>query len=375
MTHLQSTKTKPTLHFSSHSLPSMEPFNFLKYWKGAANATPNDPFFDLELALTDEDDSQDDTNATQNDVDHDDDQHHSHQSEPDSDSDSDSDSEKEFNFTLSPSASSDHPTISLSPSHHLLFNGDILLNSQPNSKPHFTASFFKSATKLRVFMLGLKKPKPNAGDKQPNTHPKKPRHRKLFTVNFKVEEVPIVSFFTRDNSSRAKPSNTQNAEETEPSHSQIEDKRSMPKYLKMVKPLYVRVSKRYAEKLRFSDQVDATSPDSAPPCSTAPEKSPTEAEGSPTEGAAPANVKGQKQGNVPLPAGLRKHLGKGRAPPPPFESSKRRDDSLLQQHDWIQGAILHCKRSFNAASTGKLLFCFLFPFVGPFLFFIIIENW
>jgi len=86
-------------------------------------------------------------------------------------------------------------------------------------------------------------------------------------------------------------------------------------------------------------------------------------------------VKGQKQGNVPLPAGLRKHLGKGRAPPPPFESSKRRDDSLLQQHDWIQGAILHCKRSFNAASTGKLLFCFLFPFVGPFLFFIIIENW
>jgi len=107
-----------------------------------------------------------------------------------------------------------------------------------------------------------------------------------------------------------------------------------------------------------------------------PEKSPTEDEGSQTEGT--ASVKGQKQGNVSLPAGLRKHLGKGRsaAPPPPqpLESSKRRDDSLLQQHDWIQGAILHCKRSFNAASTGKLLFCFLFPFVGPFLFFIIIEK-
>ncbi|KOM57155.1 hypothetical protein LR48_Vigan11g018700 [Vigna angularis] len=327
----------------------MEPFNFLKYWKGAANATPNDPFFDLELALTDEDDSQDDTNGTQNDDDDDaQDQDHNNQSEPDSDSDSDS--EKEFNFTLSPSASSDHPTISLSPSHHLVFDGNILLNSQPNSKPHFTASFFKSATKLRVFMLGLKKPKPNAHNKQPNTHPKK----KLFTVNFKVEEVPIVSFFTRDNSSRAKPSNTQNADQTEPSHAQIEDKRSMPKYLKMVKPLYVRVSKRYAEKLRFSDQVEGTSPESAPPCSTVQEKSPTEAEGSQTEGAAPANVKGQKQGNVPLPAGLRKHLGKGRAttppPPPQFESSKRRDDSLLQQHDWIQGAILHCKRSFNAAS-------------------------
>ncbi|KAL9329976.1 hypothetical protein ACSQ67_004979 [Phaseolus vulgaris] len=330
----------------------MEPFNFLKYWKAAATApaTANEPFFDLELALTDEDDSQDETNATENHH-----QDHSNQSEADSDSDSDSGSgsEKEFNFTLSPSASSDHPTISLSPSHHLIFKGNLLLNSQPNSKPHFTASFFKSATKFRVFMLGLKKPKPN-------THPKKPRQRKLFTVNFKADEVPIVSFFTRDNSSRAKPSHTPNAEETEPSHTQThlpsspaEDKRSMPKYLKMVKPLYVRVSKRYAEKIRFSDQVDVASPESAPPCSTVPEKSPTEDEGSQTEGT--ASVKGQKQGNVSLPAGLRKHLGKGRsaAPPPPqpLESSKRRDDSLLQQHDWIQGAILHCKRSFNAAST------------------------
>lgn len=30
-------------------------------------------------------------------------------------------------------------------------------------------------------------------------------------------------------------------------------------------------------------------------------------------------------------------------------SSGRRDDSLLQQHDGIQGAILHCKRSFNSS--------------------------
>jgi len=368
MTHLQSTKlttqikATPSLliPFSFSLKPlTMEPFNFLKYCNPSTTATPNDPFFDLELALTDEDDSQDDTNATHNDH-----QDHNNQSEPDSDSDTDSDSEKEFNFTLSPSASSDH----------VIFKGNLLLDSQPNSKPHFTASFFKSATKFRVFMLGLKKPKPN-------THPKKPRQRKLFAVNFKVEEVPIVSFFTRDNSSRAKPSHPPNAEETQPSQththlpsSPAEDKRSMPKYLKMVKPLYVRVSKRYAEKIRFSDQVEVTSPESAPPCSTVPEKAPVEAEGSQTEGT--ANVKGQKQGNAAsLPAGLRKHLVKGRSaavPPPPLESSKRRDDSLLQQHDWIQGAILHCKRSFNAASTGKLLFCFLFPFVGPFLFFIII---
>jgi hypothetical protein len=55
-----------------------------------------------------------------------------------------------------------------------------------------------------------------------------------------------------------------------------------------------------------------------------------------------------------------KHLGKRRsasaaavaaAPPGPV-LSERRDDSLLQQHDGIQSAILHCKRSFNA-SRGK----------------------
>ncbi|XP_038906856.1 probable membrane-associated kinase regulator 5 [Benincasa hispida] len=64
-----------------------------------------------------------------------------------------------------------------------------------------------------------------------------------------------------------------------------------------------------------------------------------------------------------LPAGIRlvcRHLGKSKSAsaagglaaavsavvPPP----NRRDDSLLQQHDGIQSAILHCKRSFNASA-------------------------
>ncbi|KAJ1408248.1 putative membrane-associated kinase regulator 2 [Sesbania bispinosa] len=46
-------------------------------------------------------------------------------------------------------------------------NSNLLLldpnSSEPNSKPQpqFTASLLKSATKFRVFMLGLKKSKPN----------------------------------------------------------------------------------------------------------------------------------------------------------------------------------------------------------------------
>nr|KYP58657.1 hypothetical protein KK1_014074 [Cajanus cajan] len=108
-------------------------------------------------------------------------------------------------------------------------------------------------------MLGLKKPKPHDAEDKP------------------TENVPSAS----------------------------EEKRFMRNYFKMVKPLYVRVSR-------------------AP------------------------NGNTQKQGTVPLPAALRKHFGKG--PSPPLLTSKRRDDSLLHQHDWIQGAILHCKNSFNAST-------------------------
>ncbi|XP_023550940.1 probable membrane-associated kinase regulator 5 [Cucurbita pepo subsp. pepo] len=65
-----------------------------------------------------------------------------------------------------------------------------------------------------------------------------------------------------------------------------------------------------------------------------------------------------------LPTGIRlvcKHLGRSKsasaasglaavAPPP-----NRRDDSLLQQHDGIESAILHCKRSLNGSTEKPVL--------------------
>ncbi|CAL5357790.1 unnamed protein product [Camellia sinensis] len=50
-----------------------------------------------------------------------------------------------------------------------------------------------------------------------------------------------------------------------------------------------------------------------------------------------------------------KHLGKSRSAAsavgiiPPVAS--KRDDSLLEQHDGIQSAILHCKRSYNSSRS------------------------
>ncbi|KAK7358565.1 hypothetical protein VNO77_00498 [Canavalia gladiata] len=387
----------------------METFSLLKYWKGGAALTPpssaadtttaipcavaqnvietddddneNDegddgPFFDLEFTVPDEDEPEDseDANENQNDVEEEDD---------DDDNNNNDESEREFKFTFSPS--SNDTNLSPSASDDLFVKGNLLLHSsEPNSKPQLSASLIKSATKFRVFMLGLKKSKPN--NMEPNTSesssasnpqqpepPKKLQQRKLFTVKFKIEETPIVSLFTRDNSSRAckasQNQKQQNKEESQTPSSASDEKRLMHRYLKMVKPLYVRVSRRHAEKLKLSEQHNVSLPESGKTAtpqaqlSLVAEKAPTEADGSETAG---TNMKVQKQGNnIPLPAGLRvvcKHLGKSRsasssaatsaAPASASVSSRRRDDSLLQQQDGIQGAILHCKRSFNA-SRGK----------------------
>nr|GMC68930.1 probable membrane-associated kinase regulator 2 [Ipomoea batatas]GMD60771.1 probable membrane-associated kinase regulator 2 [Ipomoea batatas]GMD66547.1 probable membrane-associated kinase regulator 2 [Ipomoea batatas]GMD68714.1 probable membrane-associated kinase regulator 2 [Ipomoea batatas] len=93
------------------------------------------------------------------------------------------------------------------------------------------------------------------------------QRRIFFTVRFKVEEVNIKSLFTRDNSSKNS-NNGKAAQKTnaEDSHSNVDSnssssslaeekkilKEMMQKYLKMVKPLYIRVWKQYSEKLRFS---------------------------------------------------------------------------------------------------------------------------
>ncbi|KAI7989169.1 putative membrane-associated kinase regulator 2 [Camellia lanceoleosa] len=411
----------------------MEAFSLLKYWRGggatadgganvrssttttivaavshhSAESTDDDdeeeeddgPFFDLEFTVPDEEDEQEKHEVNDGDEEREDD-----------DIGSDG-TESEFKFALSSGSSGDRtdPNVSLSPSDDLFFKGrlvpvepsSIVFNgsdSESNSKSQFSLS--KSATKFRVLMLKFKKSKSNVGEKtapeQKQEEPEKQKQQqqqnqnqnqsesKHFTVKFKVEEVPIVSLFTRDNSSRAssgtkKSQKQQSLDEPVVSDEKRFSKDVMNKYLKMVKPLYVRVSKRYGEKLGFSGQLSLGGTKSGPspsPPSTAAQKSPppkasaAKGELEPTKGdpqlapasaAAASNVKGQKQGS--FPAGLRvvcKHLGKSRsasavvaaAPTSGSVQTRRRDDSLLQQQDGIQSAILHCKKSFNS-SRGK----------------------
>ncbi|TKY70985.1 membrane-associated kinase regulator 2 [Spatholobus suberectus] len=358
----------------------MEAFTLLKYWRGGGavglppssdtptsraattttiltaveneNATESDdddgPFFDLEFTVPDEvDDPEEDTHENPN-ANHSQEEEEEEEEEEDNINIEESDGEGEFKFALSPSSNDrSDPNLSLSPPEDLFFKGKLVhldpsSFSEPNSKPQFTASLLKSATKFRVFMLGLKKPKPtdkdsNSGSDSAAANPEAHKEKKLFTVKFKVEEVPIMSLF----SSKGNKTQKQTSEE-QPSEEKRFSKEVMHKYLKMVKPLYIRVSRRYGDKLSLSSGGKAP----VPPATAEP------------EGGGETNVKSST--TQKLPAGLSvvcKHLGKSRsassavvaAAPPPFVSSKRRDDSLLQQQDGIQGAILHCKRSFNAS--------------------------
>nr|POE97337.1 putative membrane-associated kinase regulator 2 [Quercus suber] len=289
------------------------------------------PFFDLEFTVPDEEEEEnqgkENENENESEVEVLEEEEDEDDEEEDDEFDDGGGDEREFKFTLSSGSGSGSsnvdradPNLSLSPSDDLFFKGRLVpiepaslvfnpSESEPNSKPQFPVKLLKSATKFRVFML--------------------------------VSEEKKFS------------------------------KEVMQKYLKKVKPLYVRVSRRYGEKLRFSGQLSlggaaaGAKPILQKTAAPAAEKSQAaESEGS--ESSANNNNNNvkthQKLGNIPT--GLRvvcKHLGKSRsassavaaAPIGTAAASKRRDDSLLQQQDGIQSAILHCKRSFNASRDSE----------------------
>ncbi|KAK3227920.1 hypothetical protein Dsin_007782 [Dipteronia sinensis] len=379
------------------------------------------PFFDLEFAVQDEEEEED--GDRMNNGEEIENGNVGVESEHDctvlTEEEEDDGEEREFNFTISSNSSGGNddrtdPNLTLSPSDDLFFKGrlvpiepsSLVFNpAEPNSKPQFPVSLLKSATKFRVFMLGFKKSKQAAASEKPEINnsssaaaaaattaaadggasskqqqqqlkpeAEKEKQNKFFTVKFKVEEVPIMSLFTRDNngsrkalSQPQKHQNNNNVVEDSVSVSVSSDEKRfskdvMQKYLKKVKPLYVRVSKRYGEKLKFSGQLSLNSAARSiqSPPSTAGQKPKPTAEKSQTEVTtepAETQLKSQKlQANIP--ERLRvvcKQLGKSRsassavAAAPAGPVVQRRDDSLLQQQDNIQSAILHCKRSFNAS--------------------------
>ncbi|KAF3654139.1 putative membrane-associated kinase regulator 2-like [Capsicum annuum] len=207
------------------------------------------------------------------------------------------------------------------------------LPNDSNSKPHSPNSVLNStAPKFRVCFLGFRKSsKPEKVD-IPKVHSK----MSLPKANeSKVEEVPIscISFSLQG---------TKLQTVDEDSSKQFARADMAAKYLKLMKPLYSRASKRFTEKSKVTEQLSRASQTSSSP--------------SVQSLSSPRNSSEEKQGNrVAVLGAVRKRLAKSRSTAS-FSTGaspsliNRRDNSLLQeQNDGIQSAILHCKRSYSSA--------------------------
>ncbi|KAL0910403.1 hypothetical protein M5K25_021382 [Dendrobium thyrsiflorum] len=355
----------------------MESFGLLRYWRGgtsgsssAANMPAAEAMTLLEPAV---DDEETDDEGPFFDLEFADPEDRSAERGGDHDEDEqleDGEDEKDFDFSLNSSDGSDIRPISTSDD--IFFKGKlvplesssiVIAAGDSDQKTQLAVSLLKSATKFRVFILGLRKSK--SATVESNAAGVSPKQSQLpskfFFIKFKVEEVPIVSLFTRDGSSRNQVGVAKTMEKISdidagedaavaPAPSEEKTKSSnskevMQKYLSKIKPLYVRVSKRYADKLRFSGPLVH----GGLPATELISEEEKEAEAD-----EPAESKVvDKNPKLAMPAKLRvvyERLGKSRSAvaavssPPP----QRRDDSLLQQQDGIQSAIAHCKRSFTA---------------------------
>ena len=188
----------------------------------------------------------------------------------------------------------------------------IELSSKPESP--VSVSILKSAPRLSISLF--KKPKLMAKQKIDETD--SPSHKLQST-----ESKRFTFKLNRVNSSR----NNNRIDATE----RQSKREGMQKYLKLIKPLYVKVSRK---------QNHRSSPVSSPSTTTT------------------APSIDEKQRNSAI--GIRvvcKRLGKSKSSSSStgmaVSPTNRRDDSLLQQDDGIESAILHCKRSFSA-TRGKI---------------------
>ncbi|MCD7462455.1 hypothetical protein HAX54_048564 [Datura stramonium] len=207
----------------------------------------------------------------------------------------------------------------------------------PNSKPLSPNSVLNSAPKFRVCFLGFRKSKPEKADIDDSSLETQTQKLSPKSQSKVPEEVPISCISFRYRSSKLR----KEEEEEEDSSNQFA-RADMGKYLKLMKPLYHRASKRYTQKINASDKVSIGNQFFPSTRSLS----------------SPRNSSEEKQGNrVAVLGAVRKRLGKNWSTPSSFAGTStspmnRRDDSLLEQSDGIQGAILHCKRSYSSARKG-----------------------
>ncbi|XP_073032582.1 membrane-associated kinase regulator 5-like [Primulina eburnea] len=226
--------------------------------------------------------------------------------------------------------------------------GDVLRSKNDfiSSKPLSPAvTLLRSTPKFKVFMLGFRKSsrsqKPESNNAELVASPlsqlsestKVERSNRFSAKCGRVEEVSVSSALSRDHSLRSRI--VKEISESDALSGDVSREKSVPMYLRLMRPFHVKVSKK-------AKVTDSVSPFSSPVT-------------------APVNLSPRKlsdgyraRSNLKIVA---RNLGKSwsaTAPEAAIElatsSYRRRDDSLLDQHDGILGAILHCKRSYTSSS-------------------------
>ncbi|KAI3784039.1 hypothetical protein L1987_43131 [Smallanthus sonchifolius] len=192
---------------------------------------------------------------------------------------------------------------------------EVYLNNKRNIFSFDSPNRKTPQSPLRLLMLGFQ-------------NNQKPESEKKET-NREIKEVKIGAMLKRDNSLRHQLM-TEKLLENDLTPSKRFSKDVVNKYLNMMKPSYVKVSKKSAEKSRLSEK--SVTPSSSPASSVF---SPRKEE--------------KRGGRGAVFREVRKRLGKSRSASAILQTpATKSDDSALEQQDVIQGAILHCKKSYNS---------------------------
>lgn len=220
-------------------------------------------------------------------------------------------------------------------------------NDFSNSKPLYPVTLLRSTPKFKVFMLGFRKSSKcekaeSNGEFRGSPLNQLAKSLKIeesnrFSVTCRVEKMPGACSLARDNSLRSQLLKETSDYET---WSEKSSRGSVPKYLKLIKPLYLMVWKRQNEKTKFMDSLTPSASPVTAPANLSPRKF----------------SEGSRMGSFKIAA---KRLGKSRSASATVgigpQRARRRDDSLLERHDGIQSAVLYCKKSYNSSSKGTFL--------------------
>lgn len=286
-----------------------------------------------------------------------------------------------FNF-FNHSANSANPNHCISPADNLFYQGQLLplqlipaplqydidvknihawLHSSSNVPARVRTHFprlLKIATKLKIYLFGFRKlPKHGMELQSPSAEYTStatgvgspvPKQNRFLTVKFKLEEVPLVSLFNRDNFMNAKRDDNNHGFQKKPEsvddgdgqicQNMYRDKKQpkeiVGKYVKKVKPPYVQISQRSNDKIRSRDVGEAGFKNGV------------------KNDRCQVSVRRDKQmpftdfsGTLKM---VYKYLGKGKQPPSVMQQLPNyyhSESTLMEVHSVIQEAIAHCKQS------------------------------